>query len=342
MVATVAAMVSIGLVVDKTGHLRSLTRAADSLDDQEVEPDAPGSLPAPADRPPSPTTPTTTASAGAYGVPVLLGTSGDASLDESSGLVASRANPGLLWTHNDSGGDPLLHCLDRQARSCGTWEVSGAIAHDWEDLAAGPGPQPGQPYLYVGDIGDNTRSRSSVTVYRVPEPVVAIGTGGVGEQATAATEALTLRYPDGPRDAEALLVHPGNGDLYVVTKEVSGPAGVYRAPATLTPGATTALERIASLELPGAPGSLTAPVTGGDIAPDGHRLALSTYVAGVELVLDHGTTARFDDIWEQPLRPVALPLRRQGEAIAYRLDGAALLVTSEGAPMPLHEVALQG
>ncbi len=78
-------------------------------------------------------------------------------------------------------------------------------------------------------------------------------------------------------------------------------------------------------------------VTGGDIATDGLRVALCTYGRGVELVLgeDDGD---FDEIWQGPLTKIALPQRQQGEAIAYRLDGAALLLTSEGSPMPLYEI----
>src|SRR5689334_16831328 len=102
--------------------------------------------------------------------PVQLATLEDRRIDESSGLVASRRNPGLFWTHNDSGDLPLVYAFDRAGRSRGTWRVEGAQAVDWEDIAAGPGPTQGQSYLYVGDIGDNPRQRDSIVVYRFPEP----------------------------------------------------------------------------------------------------------------------------------------------------------------------------
>jgi hypothetical protein len=83
----------------------------------------------------------------AYGPPVRLASLEDRAINESSGIVASRRNPDLFWTHNDSGDGPTLYALDRKGKSRGRWRVSGAEAVDWEDIAAGPGPQPGISYL---------------------------------------------------------------------------------------------------------------------------------------------------------------------------------------------------
>ena len=38
-------------------------------------------------------------------------------LKEASGVVASRSNPGWLWTHNDSGGGSFLYAIDAARRS---------------------------------------------------------------------------------------------------------------------------------------------------------------------------------------------------------------------------------
>lgn len=252
-------------------------------------------------------------------------------MTESSGVVASRRAPGRYWTHNDSDDGAVLYCLDDRAASCGTWTVTGAEAFDWEDIAAGPGPQPDTPYLYVGDIGDNLGVRPSIVVYRVVEPEP-----GVTPGATARAEALTLRYPDGPHDAEALMVHPTSGDVYVVVKEPA--PGVYVARAPLAAGTAKAMVKVATLPVGGA--SALSSVTGGDISPDGTRVAVCTYAEGYELVLPAGAAA-FDDVWAQPVRPLTLGPRPQGEAIAYRSDGRALVTTSErrfGAA-PLHQIS---
>jgi hypothetical protein len=64
---------------------------------------------------------------------------------------------------------------------------------------------------------------------------------------------------------------------------------------------------------------------------------LCDYFGGYELALPRAD-ADFDSIWQQPLAPVALGLRQQGEAVCYRLDGKAILATSEETPTPLIEV----
>ena len=284
-----------------------------------------------------PPVPPTTAGGTGYQAATVLGRIADPAVRESSGLAASRRNPGLLWTHNDSDDGPLLYCLDLQGRSCGTWRVTGAEAWDWEGMAAGPGPRAGEPYLYVGDIGDNLDQRTEIVVYRVPEPAAG-GNGPVpttaSPAATASAEALRLRYPDGPRNAEALLVHPTTGDVYVVSKEAAS-AGVYKATAPLDASRPATMARVGTVRL-GTGTRGNEQVTGGDISPDGRRVALSTYASGYELEVtaDMG----FDEIWSRPVVPVVLGPRLQGEAVAYRLDGRALLTTSEIAPSPLQQV----
>ncbi|MGH9165166.1 MAG: hypothetical protein ACRDZW_06610, partial [Acidimicrobiales bacterium] len=159
-------------------------------------PPRPGAVP--------PTTEPGPAAAAEFEAPVSLGVLDDDGLTESSGLAASRRNPDLLWTHNDSGDSARLYCLTRAAKRCGTWRVSGAEAVDWEDMAAGPGPVAGEHYLYAGDIGDNGRSRGSIVVYRVVEPIAPRPDGG--EATTAPADVVRLRYEDGAHNAEALLV----------------------------------------------------------------------------------------------------------------------------------------
>jgi hypothetical protein len=270
--------------------------------------------------------------------PVLLATLEDRAITESSGVVASRRNPGLFWTHNDSGDGPFVYAFDRAGRTRGAWRVEGASALDWEDIATGPGPAPGLTYLYAGDIGDNAAKREFVVVYRFPEPEInpeEAGTKGAAPRATLPAEAIRIKYPDGPHNAEALMVHPTSGDLYVVSKTAEG-AGVYKLAAPFDAEGVKTFERVAVLHGPDFFGAL---VTGGDISPDGRRVALCDYAQGYELTLPEGSK-NFDDVWRQTPTAISLGSRRQGESVCYRLDGAALLATSEGAPTPLIEVVL--
>jgi hypothetical protein len=261
-------------------------------------------------------------------------------LTESSGLAASVRYPGVFWTHNDSGGGAWLFAFDREGKSRGRWRVPGVRARDWEALAIGPGPQSKTSYLYIGDIGDNDARRiRGVIVYRVPEPSITDVNGGEGE--TAAPEGLILTYPDGPHDAEALMVHPRTGDLYVVTKARGHDTDtlVFKAPAPLKAGSRTMLQRIAKIDLPGSSliTLLVGRITGGDISPDGRRVALCDYFRAWEAVLPAGSSD-FDQIWKGNWTELSPGARQQGEAIAYTYDGSALIFTSEGKSFPLIEL----
>jgi hypothetical protein len=267
--------------------------------------------------------------------PVQIATLEDRKVRESSGLAASRRTPGLFWTHNDSGDGPFVYAFDRAGRSRGTFRVEGAQAVDWEDIAAGPGPAQGQSYLYAADIGDNGRERESVVVYRFLEPEPAAQDGGKDARPTERAEAIRLKYPDRAHNAEALAVHPTTGDIYVVTK-ANAEAGVYKLAAPFDPKAVNTLVKVATLRGPDFFGTL---ITGADISPDGRRAALCDYAQGYELTLPEGAKG-FDEIWRQTPAAISLGPRLQGEAVAYRLDGAALLATSEKAPAPLFEVML--
>ena len=274
---------------------------------------------------------------GTYGPPTTITTIKDKSISESSGLVASRSNPGAYWTHNDSGDEPLIYAFDTRGESLGTFRVTRAQAHDWEDIAAGPGPQPNKSYLYIGDTGDNDGMRPEVIVYRVAEPALSPATRSFTKKRPGSTEpaeAIRLKYPDGKHDAEALLVHPRTGNIYIVMKVMLASPGVYEAVAPFTAGQSITMRRIGELRVPSLFGGV---ITGGSISPDARRVALCDYFQGYELVLPAGTS-NFDEIWKQKLIGFDLGKRKQGESITYRLDSKAVLATSEGKQSPLIQV----
>lgn len=282
--------------------------------------------------PPSPRAP--------YGPPALIATIQDPAVDESSGLVASRSQPGLFWTHNDAGDGPFVYAFGPDGAKRGTWRVAGARADDWEDIAAGPGPKAGQPYLYLGDIGDNPINRPHVVVYRVAEPKVAPADAASTRfepRQTEQADTIVLKYPDGPHDAEALMVHPQTGDLYILLKVAEGNAGVYKASAAAvaaSPQGVT-LERVGEV---GVPGVFPGMFTGADISPDGRRVVVCDYLSAYELSLGDNARAPFDDVWEQTPHAIDLGKRKQGEAVCYGPDGQTVFATSEDQPAHLIEV----
>ena len=120
-------------------------------------------------------------------------------------------------------------------------------------------------HIYVGDIGDNDNSRAQIVVYRFPEPAVSESAAGAPRE-TAPAESVALKFPDGARDAETLLVHPRTGDIYVINKTNAEDAGVYKLAAPREFSGAHTLERVGSIARQGMLGKW---FTGGDISPDG-------------------------------------------------------------------------
>lgn len=187
-----------------------------------------------------------------------------AGVPETSGLARGIANPGVFWTHNDSGGDPELFGVAGDGALVARVRVDGASAHDWEDIEAGPCRSGGGACLYIADTGDNEAERDHVTIYQVPEP-------GAGQTTVPATP-IHVRYPDGPRDAEGLFIV--DGDLHVVTKGREGPIRVYRVP-DASGSAVVPLTPLA--ELAPRPGTSADYVTAATASPDGRWVATRTY-----------------------------------------------------------------
>ncbi len=281
----------------------------------------------------------------AYGPAIHLADLEDQNVAESSGIASSRTSPNYFWTHNDSGDGAFIYAFDGRGRKRGVWQVKGAKARDWEDIAVGPGQLVSQQaearrgsYLYVGDIGDNGQSRTQIVIYRFAEPAIAPGDAASTKakpRTTEQAETIRLRYPDGRHDAEALLVHPISGDVYIVTKKAFARAAIYKAAAPLNPERTQTLERLGQLSIPSPLGGM---ITGGSISPDGRRVVLCDYGFAYEWIAPAGGSSRFDDVWKQQPTVLAVGPRQQGEAICYSADGEALLMTSEKLPTPLYKV----
>ena len=261
------------------------------------------------------------------GVPV--GNVSNPSVVEASGLAASRQNPGVLWAHNDSGNAAQLFAITDDGRTLATYLPTGIRNRDWEDLAIGPGPAAGVDYLFIGDIGDNRAARASITVYRIPEPVVSAGSairlaGGV---------ALEMVYPDGAHNAEVLLSDPRTGDLYIVTKNrANGVSGIYRYPFPHAAGSAVTLEHVATHTFPGNIGKRAA--TGGDISADGSEVMVRTYTTAYLWARGPGSTVAA--AFAVPPCEISLIAEPQGEALAFAADLAGFYTLSEGTSQPLY------
>ena len=187
----------------------------------------------------------------------------------------------------------------------------------------------------VADIGDNNGERSSVTIYRFPEPV---WSEGGASAADVEPVAYRVRYADGPANAEAFCVHPQTGDGYVFTKRSDGRSDVYVLPAPWNADEETKLEKLLTIRFPAGP-ALARIATAADIAPDGSRLAVRCYLNGWEWRLGKKPdTGGFAVALKSAPCQLVLAPEKQGEALCYAADGSAILTISEGRSPTLYEL----
>ncbi|MDP2311089.1 MAG: hypothetical protein Q8P18_34030 [Pseudomonadota bacterium] len=269
----------------------------------------------------------------AWDAPVVIAEVSDGGLAELSDLVPSRANPGVLWGHNDSGGDPVLYAIEGATGDLlGTLTVEGVRNGDWEDLAVAACPEAlpdGRgDCLFVGEVGDNGLSRDDVAVLAVAEPLLDPPGGGPFDLSAAPTT-YRFAYPDGRNNVEGLGIGP-DGLPVLVTKRVDATADVYRFP-TMDASRTVTVDLVARIDTGDPADEHAAEATGADVSPDGTRLLVRTYDHLLEYPLVNGV----------PGLPVSLPApdEPQGEAAAYDPVSGGIWLTSEGAHQPLWFVA---
>lgn len=246
---------------------------------------------------------------------------------EASGIVASRRNPGVLWVHNDSGDAARIYAISAKGEFLGVCNIDGARCRDWEDIAIGPGPDLNQHYLYIGDIGDNRGVYREIIVYRVPEPRVGAA-ASFEPMATGSAEAIRLTYPDGPRDAETLLVDPLTRDIYIISKRELR-SRVYRAAFPQSTTQQIKMEQVAMMPWGFA--------VAGDVSPDGRRVIVRGMFNASLWVRPAG-----EPLWRafagKQIRPPLID-EPQGEGICFDSRGAGYFTIGEMHYPPLHYFA---
>jgi hypothetical protein len=274
-------------------------------------------------------------------------------LRESSGLAVSRAHPGVLWSHNDSGDGPWIYQMDTTAALTGKLRISDARAVDWEAMDIGPCPRPpGEAPLrpaedgdggtaasvpqciYVADVGDNGLRRDTLTVYVVAEPE-----WESGSDAVESLGRFRYRYPGGRHDVEAFAVAP-DGDLVIVTKGRTPDILLFHVPAAQVAGALHADEVVQ------LPGGVRLPIepdwdvgratTGASVSPDGTALAVRTSSEIYFYRWPVGATP------EEAAPPCLLGDQEpQGEAVSFWSDGRILLTSETWSRRPGHLLAVR-
>ncbi|MFP2958935.1 hypothetical protein ACLEPN_14085 [Myxococcus sp. 1LA] len=257
-----------------------------------------------------------------YSEPQQSGTVPDV-LPELSGLAASQRHPGAFWAHNDSGNGFELFAMDAKGAILARLKLTGAEPRDIEDVTVGPcTPGEERTCVFLGDIGDNFARREQVRLYRLPEPEALA-------DATAAVEALPFLYPDGPRDAESLIIDARSGRLAVITKSLDSLGDVFALDG-LSVGTSIQAKKLGTLT---APLGMDRATTAASLHPSGERLLLRTYSRAYEL--RRPDAARLEDLLQGQLVEVPSGSQAQAEAIAYVQDGNGYLLGTEFTGQPL-------
>jgi hypothetical protein len=242
-------------------------------------------------------------------------------LTEVSGLEASRQNPGVLWVHDDGAfGSTIVAALRADGALAQLYQLAGVTNTDWEDVALGPGPDPGRDYLWLADTGDNQVVRTGIALIRVAEPDVPAAPGAL--QVLPGALIFRCVYPDGAHNAETLLFDPLDGAPYLLTKENATTARLYRYPLPLDAGVTK------TLVLAGTFGGMPTQLTGGDVAPDGSLVYVRSPTAVRAFPRAGG--APFADAFAAPSCTIAVNAQGNAEGLAVEPDGLGLWATAEG------------
>ena len=148
-------------------------------------------------------------------------------VSETSGLFFHN---GLLWTHNDSGGKPILFGMDTTTFAIvQRITLSHAKNKDWEDVCTD-----GET-VFVGNMGNNKGKRKGLKIYTFP--LSSIPAEG---DATVEVDSIMFRFADQTNfekrkehdfDCEAMFATDGH--LYLLSKGwATGTTRLYRLPKT--------------------------------------------------------------------------------------------------------------
>lgn len=258
-------------------------------------------------------------------------------IDEASGVAVSAKFPGRLYHVNDSGGGPYFYITDMDGGNTRAVSIEGYDSKrlDFEDMSIGE-CGPGKSCVFIADIGDNRKRKDHVEIIAVEE----LGDFG---SAVKPFKRIKIAYPDGPRNAEGLAVHPG-GDIFILTKEEKSdyteayPARLYRLPRDKWQDAGAGVlkpEYIGEIDFPSLlpnASPLGQVVTSFDISPDGGKFIVLTYERAVEFGIDLSAGAlppTSEMKGGKDYRVVDIMPLPQQESIAYVDGGSGFIYDTE-------------
>jgi hypothetical protein len=232
-------------------------------------------------------------------------------VDEASGIADSKINPGYLWVQQDGGNSNDIALLSHDGSFLKNIKIKSAVNRDWEDMALASGPVPGTNYIYLADIGDNNQISGEHAIYRFAEPAA-----GVSEVATY--DKINFTYPDGPHDAEALMVDNSSKDIYIITKR-DARSRVYKLAYPQSTSAANEAVFTGTISFTG--------VTSAALSSDGKEILMKTYDKIYYWKKDKQQTVT-QLLAETPVMLSHQP-EPQGEAICFKNDNSGFFTLSE-------------
>jgi hypothetical protein len=235
---------------------------------------------------------------------------------EASGLAASFANPGMLWTHNDSGNRADIFLISEKGELKCTVHLSGIKNRDWEDIAVAQGSEGDKHYIYLAEIGDNDAVYSTKFLYRIEEPKIA---AEVSDTTLHQIDRIEFKLSDGARDTEALMIDPGSKNIYIFSKRERR-VNLYKISVPLSTTAIMTAEKVLE-ELP------FSWVVAADLSADGNEILVKNYDNVYYWKRSPGET--IEDAVKRTAERLPYTPEPQGEAIAFDPDGTGYYTLSE-------------
>jgi len=253
--------------------------------------------------------------------PEILGNLSTDKVREASGIASSIPLKGCYWTHNDSGNKPEVYLLNSKADLISTFKLTDTGNRDWEDIAEGIGPEKGKSYVYVGDIGDNSGVRKHIRIYRFPEPEKL-----PAEHVAVTPDVLTLKFPNGPRDAESLMIDPISKQIYIISKREREVSLYKTNQLFFNNGDKATLEKLVKLPYTW--------VTSGDISKDGHHIVIKTLTT--IYYWHRNSNESVEQAMAKPAKELPYVIEKQGEGVTITPNNDGYVTISEGKNAPVY------
>lgn len=240
----------------------------------------------------------------------------DKALNEISGLSESVRLPGNFWVEEDSGNENKIYLISPEGKTIGMFLMTTVDNRDWEDMVVAAEPSTGVPYIYLAEIGDNTLRYSTKYIYRFPEPELAGKPLPIVEEISS-VDKIAFQYPDGIKNAEAMLIDPNTLDLYILTKDQQ--STVYVLPYPQSTSKVTMATKLGKLPI-----SL---VTSASISANGSEILIRNYTTILYWKRLPGETIP-GALSRSPVRLI-YQQEPKGEAICWANSGSGYFTSGE-------------